>query len=64
MAREISRTGLASADVAIAPSVGAVASFDFSKKRECVAAGIAAAREALPRIRALIDAWKRSHATS
>jgi len=64
MAREISRTGLASADVAIAPRVGAVASFDFSKKRECVAAGIAAAREALPRIRALIDAWKRSHATS
>jgi NTE family protein len=64
MAREISRTGLASADVAIAPKVDAVASFDFSKKRECVAAGIAPAREALPRIRGLIDAWKRSHATS
>jgi NTE family protein len=63
MAREIGKSGLAKADVAIVPRVGAIGSFDFSKKKECVAAGMDAAREALPRLRLAIETWKQGHAT-
>ena len=63
MAREVGKNGLAKADVAIIPRVGAIGSFDFSKKKECVAAGMEAAREALPRLRLAIATWKQAHVT-
>ena len=31
---------------------------DFARRKEAMDAGIAAAREAVPRIRAAIEAWK------
>ncbi|HVI94240.1 MAG TPA: patatin-like phospholipase family protein [Anaeromyxobacter sp.] len=46
------------ADVLVQPKVGGVGMLDFSKKKECVQAGIDAARAAMPRIRAAIEAWK------
>jgi len=51
-----------SADVLIAPAVGDVGMLDFSQKRRCVKAGIAATRQALPAIRKAIDAWVQAHA--
>ncbi len=47
-----------SADVLVQPKVSGVGMLDFSRKKECVQAGIEAARQAMPRIRAAIDAWK------
>jgi NTE family protein len=47
------------ADVLITPKVGDVAMLDFTQKKRCVQAGIDAAREAVPRIRAAIEAWQR-----
>jgi NTE family protein len=46
------------ADVLVQPKVGAVGMLDFTKKKECMLAGIEAARAAVPRIRAAIDQWK------
>jgi NTE family protein len=46
------------ADVLVQPKVGNMGMLDFSKKKECMLAGIEAAREAVPRIRAAIDQWK------
>ncbi|HSD21241.1 MAG TPA: patatin-like phospholipase family protein [Anaeromyxobacter sp.] len=46
------------ADVLVQPKVGGVGMLDFSKKKECMLAGIEAARGAVPRIRAAIDQWK------
>lgn len=46
------------ADVLIQPKVGDVAMLDFSQKKRCMQAGIDAARAALPRIRAAVEAWK------
>jgi NTE family protein len=54
----------AAADVLVQPKVGSVAMLDFSRKKECVQAGIDAARQALPRIRAAIDAWKTRKAVA
>jgi NTE family protein len=48
----------AGADVMVQPKVGGIAMLDFTRRKEAMDAGIAAAREALPRIRAAIDAWK------
>jgi NTE family protein len=48
----------AGADVLIQPSVGSVGMLDFSQKKRCMQAGIEAARAAIPRIRAAVDAWK------
>jgi NTE family protein len=45
------------ADVLVQPKVG-VGMLDFTKKKECMLAGIEAARGAVPRIRAAIDQWK------
>jgi NTE family protein len=52
------------ADVIVAPKVGSVGMLDFSRKKECMQAGIEAARAALPRIRAAIDAWKEKKAAA
>ncbi len=46
------------ADVLVQPKVGGVGMLDFTKKKDCMLAGIQAGREAVPRIRAAIDAWK------
>src|SRR6266545_12253 len=44
--------------VIVAPKVGGVGMLDFSQKKQCMDAGIEAARAAVPRIRAAIEAWK------
>jgi NTE family protein len=46
------------ADVLVQPKVGGVGMLDFTKKKECMLAGMEAARGAMPRIRAAIDKWK------
>jgi NTE family protein len=46
------------ADVLVQPKVGDVAMLDFSQKKRCMEAGIAAAREAVPRIRQAIAGWQ------
>ena len=52
------------ADVVITPKVGGVGMLDFSKKKETMQAGIAAARSTMPKIRAAIEAWKSKKAAS
>ncbi len=47
------------ADVLVQPKVGGIAMLDFGRRKEAMDAGIVAARDAVPRIRAAIDAWKR-----
>ena len=48
----------AGADVLVQPKVGGVGMLDFAKRKECMHAGMEAAREAVPRIRAAIEQWK------
>lgn len=62
MAAEIGRRSTRDADVVIEPDVGDVAYDDFSQKRRLIAAGEAAARAALPAIRAAIEAKARAAA--
>jgi NTE family protein len=50
------------ADVLVQPKVGAVGMLDFGQKKACMDAGIEAARAAVPRIRAAIEAWKEKRA--
>jgi len=57
-ARSVARSREA-ADVLIAPRLGAVGILDFGHKKQSMQAGIEAARAAVPRIRAAIDAWKQ-----
>ncbi len=52
----------AGADVLVQPKVGGIAMLDFGRRKEAMDAGIAAAREAVPRIRAAIEEWKRRKA--
>lgn len=59
MSVEIARLRAREADIVIAPDVGAVGYRDFSQKKLLIEAGEAAARAALPRIRALIAAQTR-----
>lgn len=54
LTREMARLKGRGADVLIEPKVGDTSPFDFSKKKELMAAGIAAAREAIPAIRAAL----------
>jgi NTE family protein len=54
LARGMARLKAKDADVVIAPKVGEASSFDFSRKKELMAAGVAAAREAIPAIREAI----------
>ncbi len=49
---------LVGADVIVSPKVGGVGMLDFGQKKQCMDAGIDAARAAVPRIRAAIEAWK------
>jgi NTE family protein len=53
------------ADVLLAPDVGEVGFIDFDQKDAAIASGEESARAAVPRIRAVIDAWRpRRHAES
>ncbi len=47
------------ADVLISPAVGDVAMLDFTQKKRCMQAGIAATEKAMPEIRQKIEAWGR-----
>jgi NTE family protein len=46
------------ADVLLTPDVGAIGLLEFDRKGEAVAAGAAAARAALPRIREAVAGWR------
>lgn len=46
------------ADVVLTPAVGAVGFIDFDRKAEAIAAGVEAARAALPRIREAVERWR------
>ncbi len=48
----------AGADVLVAPKVGGIGMLDFTQRKQAMDAGIVAAREAIPKLRAAIDAWK------
>lgn len=52
------------ADVLVQPKVGKVGMLDFDSKKVCMDAGIEAARAAVPRIRAAIEAWKEKRAAA
>jgi len=54
MGNEIAEARAREADVVIRPEVGSIAFDDFSRKKELIAAGEAAARAALPEIRAAL----------
>jgi NTE family protein len=45
------------ADVLITPAVGDVGMLDFTQKKRCMLAGIAAAQKAMPEIREKIEEW-------
>jgi len=59
MGAEIAKLRAAEADVVITPEVGEVAYDDFSRKKALIEAGEAAARRALPQIRAALAAKTR-----
>jgi len=59
MGAEIAKLRAAEADVVITPEVGEVAYDDFSRKKALIEAGEAAARRALPAIRAALAAKTR-----
>jgi NTE family protein len=52
------------ADVLIEPKVGSVGMLDFTRKKFCMQAGMEAARKAVPRIRAAVEAWKARKAAA
>ena len=65
LGRELARLKGRGADVLISPKVGDTSSLDFSRKKELMAAGVAAAREAMPAIReAIARASSRSEPVS
>ncbi len=55
MMRESSKVKLGSADVLIEPDTKGGSTFDFGRKKEMMDEGIKAARQAMPRIRELIE---------
>ena len=57
MMGKMARTETASADVLITPLIGTVGTLDFSKKKQCIEAGLQAAEEAVPGIRAAIKRY-------
>ena len=59
MAAEVGRCNVRTADVVITPEVNGVAFDDFTQKKRLFEAGMAAARTALPAIRAAIEAKTR-----
>lgn len=59
MAREILRLKIAAADIIIEPRVQHISGTHFTRAPEFIAAGAAAAREALPAIRSLLEERER-----
>ena len=59
MTAEIGRLRAREADVVVEPNLGVVGFRDFDRRREMIEAGEAAARAALPAIRAAIAARSR-----
>ena len=53
----------AGADVLVQPKVGGIGMLDFTRRKDAMDAGIAAAREAAPRIREAIERWKQRKAS-
>jgi NTE family protein len=60
MSAENARVKKRDADVLIAPDIGAVGMLDFTKKKQCMQAGIDATQKMMPEIRAAIEAWGRN----
>lgn len=58
MMRESSRSKLASADVVIEPDTRNISMFDFTQKKRLMEDGIKAAREAMPKIKALMSRYQ------
>jgi NTE family protein len=52
------------ADVLVAPDVRHVGFIDFDRKNEAIAAGVEAARAALPEIRAAVEGWRPGRRTA
>jgi NTE family protein len=50
------------ADVLITPAVGDVGMLDFTQKKRCMQAGIAATQKAMPEIRKKIEEWEKKAA--
>jgi NTE family protein len=50
------------ADVLILPAVGNVGMLDFTQKKRCMQAGIAAAQKAMPEIKRKIEEWGKKNA--
>jgi len=49
------------ADVLITPAVGNVGMLDFTRKKQCMQAGIEATQRAMPEIRKKIEEWNKKH---
>ena len=47
------------ADILITPAVADITMFDFTRKKQCMQAGIEAAQKAMPQIKQLIEQWGR-----
>jgi NTE family protein len=58
MMRESSRSKLASADVVLEPDTKGISMFDFTQKKRLMEEGMKAAREAMPKIRALMSKYQ------
>lgn len=58
MMRESSRSKLACADVVIEPDTRGISMFDFTQKKRLMEDGIRAAREAMPKIKALMSRYQ------
>mgnify|MGYP001385407843 CR=1 FL=1 len=60
MSAENARAKKRDADVLIAPDVGSVGMLDFTRKKQCMQAGIEATQKMMPQIRAAIAAWEEN----
>jgi NTE family protein len=60
MGAENARVRKGEADILIAPNVGDVGMLDFTRKKQCMQAGIEATQKMLPEIKAKIAAWERN----
>ncbi len=59
MNAKITRYKMKEIDVLIEPEVGGVKMMDFSQKKKCMAAGIKATKEAIPKIKSILKKYKK-----
>ena len=59
MYAKISATQIRNADVVIRPRVNHISSSDFDRRHEAILEGERAAMEALPRIQAILDKFRK-----